>query len=149
MGYFIEERFHLNGCGCLPILCIQCQTQLTAYPIWNTPYPAREYPNPYDYMNSFDQFNDEQLPSKEQLYSRLSEEDIALDDYKKAKQIWKHFDIQNMGEYHDLYLKTDVLLLTDVFENFRDMRLSYYGLDPVFLILYLIWHLMLCLSLLV
>ena len=83
-------------------------------------------------MNSFDQSNDEQLPSKEQFYSRLSEEDIALDDYKKAKQIWKHFDIQNMGEYHDLYLKTDVLLLTDVFENFRDMRLSYYGLDPVF-----------------
>ena len=83
-------------------------------------------------MNSFDKFNDEQLPSKEQFYSRLTEEDITLDDYKKAKQIWKHFDIQNMGEYHDLYLKTDVLLLTDVFENFRDMCLSYYGLDPVY-----------------
>ena len=87
---------------------------------------------PYDYMNSFDKFNDEHLPSKEQFYSRLNEEDITLDDYKKAKQIWKHFDIQNMGEYHDLYLKTDVLLLTDVFENFRDMCLSYYGLDPVY-----------------
>ena len=87
---------------------------------------------PYDYINSFDKFNDEQLPSKEQFYSRLSEEDITLDDYKKAKQIWKHFDIQNTGEYHDLYLKTDVLLLTDVFENFRDMCLSFYGLDPVY-----------------
>ena len=87
---------------------------------------------PYDYMNAFDKFNDEQLPSKEQFYSRLAEEDITNDDYTKAKQIWKHFDIKNMGEYHDLYLKTDVLLLTDVFENFRDMCLSYYGLDPVY-----------------
>ena len=83
-------------------------------------------------MNAFDKFNDEQLPSKEQFYSRLTEEDITNDDYTKAKQIWKHFDIKNMGEYHDLYLKTDVLLLTDVFENFRDMCLSYYGLDPVY-----------------
>ena len=87
---------------------------------------------PYDYMNAFDKFNDEQLPSKEQFYSRLTEEGITNDDYTKAKQIWKHFDIKNMGEYHDLYLKTDVLLLTDVFENFRDMCLSYYGLDPVY-----------------
>ena len=87
---------------------------------------------PYDYMNAFDKFNDEQLPSKEQFYSRLTEEDITHDGYNKAKQIWKHFDIKNMGEYHDLYLKTDVLLLTDVFENFRDMCLSFYGLDPVF-----------------
>ena len=87
---------------------------------------------PYDYMNAFDKFTDEQLPSKEQFYSRLTEEDITNDDYNKAKQVWKHFDIKNMGEYHDLYLKTDVLLLTDVFENFKDMCLSYYGLDPVY-----------------
>ena len=87
---------------------------------------------PYDYMNSFDKFNDQHLPSKEQFYSTLTEEDITNDDYTKAKQIWKHYDIKNMGEYHDLYLKTDVLLLTDVFEHFRDMCLSYYGLDPVY-----------------
>ena len=87
---------------------------------------------PYDYMNSFDKFNDEHLPSKEQFYSRLTEEDITNGDYNKAKQIWKHFDIKNMGEYHDLYLKTDVLSLTDVFENFKEMCLSYYGLDPVY-----------------
>ena len=87
---------------------------------------------PFDYMNSFDKFNDEHLPSKEQFFSRLTEEDITNDDYNKAKQIWKHFGIKSMGDYHDLYLKTDVLLLTDVFENFRDMCLSYYGLDPVY-----------------
>ena len=87
---------------------------------------------PFDYMNSFNEFNDEHLPSKEQFFSRLTEEDITNDDYNKAKQIWKHFGIKSMGDYHDLYLKTDVLLLTDVFENFRDMCLSYYGLDPVY-----------------
>ena len=85
---------------------------------------------PYDYMNAFDKFNDEQLPSKEQFYSRLTDEDITNDDYNKA--IWKHFGIKSMGEYRDLYLKTDILLLTDVFENFRDLCLSYYGLDPVY-----------------
>ena len=104
---------------------------------------------PYDYMNAFDSFNHEQLPSKEQFYSRLSEEDKTNGDFKKAKQIWKHFDIKNMGEYRDLYLKTDVLLLPDAFENFMDMCLSYYGSDPVFYYACLILHLMLCLSLLV
>ena len=66
------------------------------------------------------------MPAKEQFYSRLSEEDLALDEYKKAKQIWKRFNIKNMGDYHDLHFKTDVLLPTDVFENFRDMCLSFY-----------------------
>ena len=88
---------------------------------------------PYDYMNAFDKFNDEQLPSKEQFYSRLSEEDITNDDCNKAKQIRKHFNIKNMGVYHDLYLQTGVLLLTDVLEQkFGDMCSNYYGLDPVF-----------------
>ena len=66
------------------------------------------------------------MPAKEQFYSRLSEEDLTLDEYKKAKQIWKHFNIKNMGDYHDLHSKTDALLLTDVFEFFRDMCLSFY-----------------------
>ena len=72
---------------------------------------------PYDYMNTFDKFNDEQLPSKEQFYSRLSEEDIANDDCNRAKQIRRHFNIKNMGVYRDLYLQTDALLLTYVLEQ--------------------------------
>ena len=65
-------------------------------------------------MNTFDK-----LPSKQQFYSRLSEEDITNDDCKKAKQIRKHFNIKNMGVYRDSYLQTDVLFLTDVWENFE------------------------------
>ena len=68
---------------------------------------------PYDYTNALERFNEEQLPSKEQFYR-----DITNDDCNKAKQIRKHFNIKNMGVYHDLYLQTDVLLLMDVLENF-------------------------------
>ena len=78
---------------------------------------------PYDYMNTFDKFDEEQLPSKEQFYSRLSEEGKTNDDCNKAKQIRKHFNIKNMGVYRDSYLQTDVLLLTDVLGNFLVFQL--------------------------
>ncbi|KAL9970109.1 hypothetical protein ACROYT_G022435 [Oculina patagonica] len=84
---------------------------------------------PYDYMDSFDKFN-EKLPKKEDFYSILNDEHISDDDYKHAKNVWKTFKIKNMGEYHDLYLKSDVLLLADVFESFRKTCLKYYKLDP-------------------
>ena len=78
---------------------------------------------PYDYMNTFDNFIEEQLPSKEQFYSRLSEEGKTNYDCNKAKQIRKHFNIKNMGVYRDSYLQTDVLLLTDVLGNFLVFQL--------------------------
>ena len=76
---------------------------------------------PYDYMNSFDKFNESQLPSIEDFYSKLYEEGITDTQHTRAKVIWDNFNIKNLGEYHDLYLMTDVYLLSDVFENFRDM----------------------------
>ena len=85
---------------------------------------------PYDYMNEFKKFNETELPDKKEFYSRLGEEDISDKDYERAQHIWKHFKIKNLGEYHDLYLKTDVLLLTDIFENFRNQCLIDYELDP-------------------
>ena len=85
---------------------------------------------PYDYMNEFKKFNETTLPDKKEFYSRLGEEHIDDKDYERAKHIWEHFNIKNLGEYHDLYLKTDVLLLTDVFENFRNQCLVDYELDP-------------------
>ena len=85
---------------------------------------------PYDYMDSFDKFNNKKLPSKDEFYSTLNNENISNQDYKHAKNVWKTFDIKSMGEYHDLYLKSDILLLADVFENFRKTCMLYYKLDP-------------------
>ncbi|MCG8571961.1 MAG: endonuclease VII domain-containing protein [Spirochaetes bacterium] len=85
---------------------------------------------PYDYMDSFSKFNNTKLPQKEHFYSLLTDEDISDDDYLHAQKVWNTFEIKNMGEYHDLYLKTDVNLLADVFENFRDTCMSNYKLDP-------------------
>ena len=76
---------------------------------------------PYDYMDSFSKFNDRELPKREDFYSLLRGENISEDDYSHAQNVWNTFNLKNMGEYHDLYLKTDILLLVDVFENFRDL----------------------------
>ena len=86
---------------------------------------------PYDYMDSFSKFNDTELPSYEDVYSILDDENISESQYQHAKDVWNTFKLKNMGEYHDLYLKTDILLLTDVFENFRVISLADYKLDPV------------------
>ena len=84
---------------------------------------------PYDYMDSFDKFN-KKLPMKEEFYSILNNEHISDEDYKHAQNVWNTFSLKNMGEYHDLYLQSDILLLADVFENFRKTCLEYYKLDP-------------------
>ena len=85
---------------------------------------------PYDYMNSLERFNETSLPSKEQFYSKLNDSEISEKDYQHAQRVWHTFNCITMKDYHDLYLKTDVLLLTDVFENFRDVCLQHYHLDP-------------------
>ena len=85
---------------------------------------------PYDYMDSFDKFNETNLPTKEDFYSILYDENISDEDYEHAQNVWNTFSLKNIGQYHDLYLKSDILLLADVFENFRKTCLEYYKLDP-------------------
>ena len=85
---------------------------------------------PYDHMDSFEKFNKTELPTKEEFYSILIDEHISNDDYTHAQNVWNTFKLQTMGEYHDLYLKSDILLLADVFENFRRTCIQYYKLDP-------------------
>ena len=84
---------------------------------------------PYDYMDSFNKF-EEKLPKKEEFYSILNDEHISDEDYQHAQNVWNKFNLKNMGEYHDLYLQSDILLLADVFENFRKTCLEHYKLDP-------------------
>ena len=85
---------------------------------------------PYDYMNSFEKFEDNRLPKKEDFFSIMNNEHITDEEYQHAQNVWNEFGLTSMGEYHDLYLKSDILLLTDVFENFRKACQQYYGLDP-------------------
>ena len=85
---------------------------------------------PYDFMDSFNKFNETKLPKQEDFYSILNDEHISGEDYKHAQNVWNTFSVKNMGEYHDLYIKSDILLLADVFENFRKTCLQYYKLDP-------------------
>ena len=85
---------------------------------------------PYDYMDSFEKFNEKELPTKDQFYSILNDQHIKDDEYNHAKEVWNTFMIRTLGDYHDLYLVSNVLLLTDVFENFRKTCTQYYKLDP-------------------
>ena len=85
---------------------------------------------PYDYMDSFEKFNEKELPTKDQFYGILNDQHITDDEYNHAKEIWNTFMIRTLGDYHDLYLVSDVLLLTDVSENFRKTCMQYYKLDP-------------------
>ena len=85
---------------------------------------------PYEYMDSFERFNETQLPKKENFYSSLSGKAITDEEYAHAHKVWETFGCQTMGNYHDVYLNTDVLLLADVFENFRKVCQGKYGLDP-------------------
>ena len=85
---------------------------------------------PYQYVDSFERFSEEQLPPIEAFYSDLSREQISVKDYDHAQNVWKEFNCKTLGDYHDLYLKTDVTLLADVFEQFRNTSMCHYGLDP-------------------
>ena len=85
---------------------------------------------PYEYMDSWKKFNKTSLPSKEDFYSHLNMEDIEDINYRHGNNVFNNFNLNNLGDYHDLYLQSDTLLLADVFENFRDMCIIVYELDP-------------------
>ena len=85
---------------------------------------------PYEYMDNWERFNETLLPSKESFYSNLYMEDIDDIDYRHGNNVFKKFKLNNLGDYHDLYVQSDTLLLAAVFENFRDMCLKEYELDP-------------------
>ena len=81
-------------------------------------------------MSEMEKFDETSLPPKEAFYNDLSEEQCSDELYARAQDVWDRFNCKTLGDYHDVYLLTDVGLLADVLENFRDMAMQYYGLDP-------------------
>ncbi|XP_073979977.1 uncharacterized protein [Rhodnius prolixus] len=85
---------------------------------------------PYDYVNSWKRLEENNLPPKETFYSTLMDSNIDEEDYNHAMKVWNHFKCSTLGEYSDIYLKTDVLLLADVFQNFRNVTMETHKIDP-------------------
>ena len=85
---------------------------------------------PYEYIDSWKRFDETSLPDKETFYSNLNMEDITDVDYRHGKKVFKEFKLKHLGDYHDLYVQSDTLLLVDVFENFRNTCIKVYELDP-------------------
>ncbi|CAB3980253.1 Gastrula zinc finger [Paramuricea clavata] len=85
---------------------------------------------PYEFLDSMSKLDTEGLPSRDNFYSSLYESKVKEEDYLRAQKVWDHFGMKTLRDYHDLYLETDVLLLADVFENFRKTCLENYKLDP-------------------
>ena len=81
-------------------------------------------------MDSWQRFDETSLPDKEAFYSNLNMEDITDFDYRHGKTVFEYFINKNLGDYHDLYVQSDTLLLADVLENFRNMCIEVYELDP-------------------
>ena len=81
-------------------------------------------------MDSWERFNETSLPDKKAFYSELYLEDITDKDYTHAQKVFKELKLQNLGDYHDLYVQSDTLLLADVFENFRNKCFKICELDP-------------------
>ena len=86
---------------------------------------------PYDWFDHYDKLNVTTLPFKEEFYSKLTGESISDEDHQHVKNIWDTFALQNIRALHDLYINGDVLQLSDVFENFRDLCMETYKLDPL------------------
>jgi len=105
----------------------------------NTMFPQIEKRNlvirkgvyPYSYFDSFEKFEEQQLPPKSAFYNDLKGEELDQKDYDHAVTVWNAFSMDNLWDYHDLYLLTDTLLLCDVMENYRTSSLSQFQLDVV------------------
>ena len=87
---------------------------------------------PYEYMDGWESFDETSLPNKEDFYISLNMGDITDIDYRHLKKVFKELKMNNLDNYHDLYVQSDTLLLADVFKNFRYKGIETYKLDPAY-----------------
>ena len=109
-------KYFKNKWSNLPIECFEMLT--------------KKLPFPYKYFDSLSRFEEQELPPIEEYYNDLMDEPQSDEDYAFAQDLWKKFCLTSLGDLHDLYVKVDTLLLADVFENYREVSLATYGLDP-------------------
>ena len=81
-------------------------------------------------MDSWERFDETSLPDKEAFYSSLKMENITDVDHRHEKRVFKSLNNNNLGDCYDLYVRSDTLLLADVFENIRNKSIEIYELDP-------------------
>ena len=94
------------------------------------PLPRHKGVFPYEFIKSQADYETTDLPRIDEFYSSSNDENISIEDYNHARQVWNAFQCRNLGEYSDVYLKIDVILLADVFKNFGRLCLQVYKLDP-------------------
>ena len=87
---------------------------------------------PYEYIDSIEKLNETELPNISKFYSTLKQEGISEEDYNHVKKVWDYYNCKNLKDYHNLYLKTDVLILADAFEQFRNFFLKHHEIDPCY-----------------
>ena len=89
---------------------------------------------PYEYIDNWEKFDENTLPPKEAFHSSLNSEDTSDGDYTHAQKVWDVFQINNIGDYHDLFVQSETVLLADVYENFRNMSFEKYQLHPTYFV---------------
>ena len=127
---YYKKKFNKDLMKKLKNTCSFCNNDLNKFILL-----LRKGVYPYEYMDSWERFNETSLPRKKEFYSNLNMEDIDEIDYSYCNNVFKSFKLENLGDYHDLYVKSDTLLLADGFENFRDMCIKEYELDPAHFVL--------------
>ena len=120
---YYEKYFNKELIKRFPSTCEFCNKNLNKFILL-----LRKGVYPYEYMDNWERFDETSLPNKASFYSNLDMENIDDVDYRRGNNVFKRFKLKNLGEYHDLYVQSDTLLLADVFENFRNTCLKVYEL---------------------
>lgn len=100
------------------------------FPSHLLPLLRRKCVYPYDYMDGWEKYGEKKLPPIEDFYNKMNKETLTKEDYQHAKDVWQTSKVQSLGEYTDLYVKADCLMLADIFEKFRATFIKEYKLDP-------------------